>query len=113
MGLSSSLYIVHWFYSKPISGPTAHLRFELHRTPTAKMPLSVGNDLKEEDTYIYSRILLNVVDQTKCIYFFTGKHYEWQLSDGQQWLMINNDHIIECNYCQPGAKGITIDTDHG
>ncbi|KAM9467585.1 uncharacterized protein Hap1MRO34_014291 isoform 3-T3 [Clarias gariepinus] len=42
-----------------------------------------------------------------------GKHYEWQLSDGQQWLMINNDHIIECNYCQPGAKGITIDTDHG
>ncbi|KAF5907974.1 poly [ADP-ribose] polymerase 12-like, partial [Clarias magur] len=43
----------------------------------------------------------------------SGKHYEWQLFDGQQWFIINNDHIIECNYCQPGAKGITIDINLG
>ncbi|KAF0029778.1 hypothetical protein F2P81_018883 [Scophthalmus maximus] len=41
----------------------------------------------------------------------SGKHYEWQLSDGRQWLTIDNDHVIETHYCQPGAKGITIDTD--
>ncbi|XP_060758931.1 zinc finger CCCH-type antiviral protein 1 isoform X2 [Neoarius graeffei] len=43
----------------------------------------------------------------------SGNHYEWQLFNGQQWLQIKNDHIIECNYCQPGAKGITIDTHMG
>ncbi|KAM9845708.1 protein mono-ADP-ribosyltransferase PARP12 isoform 2-T2 [Aulostomus maculatus] len=42
-----------------------------------------------------------------------GKHYEWQLSDGRQWLPIDNDHVIETHYCQPGAKGITINTSHG
>lgn len=47
--------------------------------------------------------------------YFTanGKHYVWQLSDGQQWLQIDNDHVIETHYCQPGAKGITINTSHG
>ncbi|XP_056223498.1 uncharacterized protein si:ch211-244b2.3 [Seriola aureovittata] len=43
----------------------------------------------------------------------SGKHYEWQLSDGHQWLKIDNDHVIETHYCQPGAKGITINTSHG
>nr|XP_046234780.1 uncharacterized protein si:ch211-244b2.3 [Scatophagus argus] len=43
----------------------------------------------------------------------SGKHYEWQLSDGHQWLRIDNDHVIETHYCQPGAKGITINTSHG
>ncbi|XP_068442853.1 uncharacterized protein si:ch211-244b2.3 [Clinocottus analis] len=37
-----------------------------------------------------------------------GKHYEWQLSRGHQWWPIDNDHVIETHYCQPGAKGITI-----
>lgn len=36
------------------------------------------------------------------------KHYEWQLSNGRQWLPIDHDHVIETHYCQPGAKGITI-----
>ncbi|XP_071373213.1 uncharacterized protein [Centroberyx affinis] len=40
----------------------------------------------------------------------SGKHYEWQLSDGRQWLSIDNDHVIETHYCQPGARGITINT---
>lgn len=40
------------------------------------------------------------------------KHYEWQLSNGQQWLPIDNDHVIETHYCQPGAKGITININH-
>ncbi|KAM4615662.1 uncharacterized protein ACJ7VT_010752 [Polymixia lowei] len=39
-----------------------------------------------------------------------GKHYEWHLSDGSQWLHIDNDHVIETHYCQPGAKGMTINT---
>lgn len=42
-----------------------------------------------------------------------GKHYEWQLSDGHCWLPIDNDHVIETHYRQPGAKGITINTPHG
>uniref|UniRef100_A0A8C9YXS8 Uncharacterized LOC116060023 n=1 Tax=Sander lucioperca TaxID=283035 RepID=A0A8C9YXS8_SANLU len=37
-----------------------------------------------------------------------GKHFEWQLSNGHQWMPIENDHVIETHYCQPGAKGITI-----
>ncbi|KAF7669671.1 hypothetical protein LDENG_00151610 [Lucifuga dentata] len=42
------------------------------------------------------------------------KHYEWQLSNGHHWLRIDNDHVIETHYCQPGARGITINTDtHG
>lgn len=48
------------------------------------------------------------------IFCFTvnGKHYEWQLSDGHQWLPIDHDHVIETHYCQPGAKGITINFIH-
>lgn len=43
-------------------------------------------------------------------FYFTvkGKHFEWQLSNGHQWMPIENDHVIETHYCQPGAKGITI-----
>ncbi|KAM9334666.1 zinc finger CCCH-type antiviral protein 1-like [Symphorus nematophorus] len=41
------------------------------------------------------------------------KHFEWQLLVGQQWLRIDNDHVIESHYCQPGAKGITINTGCG
>ncbi|KAG7225690.1 hypothetical protein INR49_012276 [Caranx melampygus] len=41
------------------------------------------------------------------------KHYEWQLLHGLRWLKIDNDHVIETHYCQPGAKGITINTSHG
>ncbi|XP_054480472.1 E3 ubiquitin-protein ligase DTX1 [Anoplopoma fimbria] len=40
------------------------------------------------------------------------KHYEWQLLNGRQWLSIDNDHVIETHYCQPGAKGITININH-
>ncbi|XP_049891920.1 uncharacterized protein si:ch211-244b2.3 [Epinephelus moara] len=40
-----------------------------------------------------------------------GKHYEWQVSNGHQWKPIDNDHVIETHYCQPGAKGITINFD--
>ncbi|KAJ8268977.1 hypothetical protein COCON_G00115840 [Conger conger] len=36
--------------------------------------------------------------------------YLWQLNDGQQWMNINNDHVIEAHYCQPGARGIKIFT---
>uniref|UniRef100_A0A3Q3A7L4 Si:ch211-244b2.3 n=3 Tax=Kryptolebias marmoratus TaxID=37003 RepID=A0A3Q3A7L4_KRYMA len=42
-----------------------------------------------------------------------GKQYEWQLLSGIQWLRIDNDHVIESHYCQPGAKGITINTNLG
>ena len=41
------------------------------------------------------------------------KHYEWQLLVAQQWLRIDNDFVIETHYCQPGAKGMTINTIHG
>ncbi|XP_069048930.1 uncharacterized protein [Lepisosteus oculatus] len=41
-----------------------------------------------------------------------GKPYQWMLHDGQQWLNLSHDHIIETHYCQPGAKGITLNTPH-
>ncbi|KAJ8262005.1 hypothetical protein GJAV_G00161010 [Gymnothorax javanicus] len=40
-----------------------------------------------------------------------NRHYQWQLYDGQRWIRINNDHVIEAHYCQPGAKGIKIFTE--
>lgn len=43
----------------------------------------------------------------------SDKRYKWQASFGQEWLPIDNDHVIETHYCQPGAKGITINTSHG
>uniref|UniRef100_A0A8C4RYG8 Uncharacterized LOC114662882 n=1 Tax=Erpetoichthys calabaricus TaxID=27687 RepID=A0A8C4RYG8_ERPCA len=43
-----------------------------------------------------------------------NKHYQWMLHDGDQWININHDSIIETHYCQPGAKGIKIFTrDYG
>lgn len=47
--------------------------------------------------------------------FDTGvvKHYEWLLYIGHRWLPIENDHVIEAHYCQPGAKGITLHTKSG
>ncbi|XP_060885793.1 uncharacterized protein si:ch211-244b2.3 [Labrus mixtus] len=41
------------------------------------------------------------------------KQFEWQLLVGQQWLPIDNDHVIETHYCHPGAQGITINTIQG
>uniref|UniRef100_A0A3B4ERC8 WWE domain-containing protein n=1 Tax=Pygocentrus nattereri TaxID=42514 RepID=A0A3B4ERC8_PYGNA len=43
----------------------------------------------------------------------SGNSSQWQLFDGQQWSQICNDHIIECHYCQPGARGMTIYTNLG
>lgn len=43
----------------------------------------------------------------------SGKQYEWQLLVDRQWMPIDNDHVIETHYCQPGAKGISINTSHG
>lgn len=47
------------------------------------------------------------------LYLPARKHYEWQLLSGTQWLRVDNDHVIESHYCQPGAKGITINTSQG
>ncbi|XP_011611639.1 zinc finger CCCH-type antiviral protein 1 [Takifugu rubripes] len=37
-----------------------------------------------------------------------GRPFRWQLCNGKSWKNIENDHIIEINYCLPHAKGITI-----
>uniref|UniRef100_A0A8C7DML7 Uncharacterized LOC116354992 n=1 Tax=Oncorhynchus kisutch TaxID=8019 RepID=A0A8C7DML7_ONCKI len=41
-----------------------------------------------------------------------GSHVEWQLYEGERWLSIGNDHVIETHYCQPGAKGMNIYPSH-
>ncbi|XP_011489469.1 poly [ADP-ribose] polymerase 12 isoform X1 [Oryzias latipes] len=41
------------------------------------------------------------------------KYFEWQLLVENRWQRIDNDHVIEAHYCQPGAKGITINTSMG
>ncbi|XP_032445159.1 uncharacterized protein LOC116736657 [Xiphophorus hellerii] len=43
----------------------------------------------------------------------SDNHYQWQLLNSNQWLNIDNDHVIETHYCQPGAKGISINTSLG
>lgn len=43
----------------------------------------------------------------------TSNYYEWQLFNGNQWVYINNDFIIETHYCQPGASGIRINLNTG
>ncbi|XP_030629475.1 zinc finger CCCH-type antiviral protein 1 [Chanos chanos] len=43
----------------------------------------------------------------------TAVCYQWQLFDGEQWLQIAHDDIIETHYCQPGAKGMTLNTKIG
>ncbi|MED6260726.1 hypothetical protein ATANTOWER_027357 [Ataeniobius toweri] len=62
---------------------------------------------KTKRTRRIKRVLL------KSIRTMSGNHYEWQLLTGNQWLKIDNDHVIETHYCQPGAKGITINTSLG
>lgn len=53
-------------------------------------------------------------NKLRLLYFtVSGKHYEWRLFVGHQWLPVDNDHVIETHYCHPGAKGITINTSHG
>lgn len=37
-----------------------------------------------------------------------GKRYQWQLSNGTSWKNIQNDQVIEINYCLPSTKGINI-----
>uniref|UniRef100_A0A3B3BHL9 WWE domain-containing protein n=1 Tax=Oryzias melastigma TaxID=30732 RepID=A0A3B3BHL9_ORYME len=43
----------------------------------------------------------------------TLEYYEWQLMIKNRWLRIDGDHVIETHYCQPGAKGMTINTTKG
>ncbi|XP_073688941.1 uncharacterized protein [Garra rufa] len=43
----------------------------------------------------------------------SGNHFEWQLYNGNQWVLIFNDFVIEAHYCQPGANGITIHLNMG
>ncbi|XP_024139741.1 uncharacterized protein LOC112153615 [Oryzias melastigma] len=41
------------------------------------------------------------------------KCFEWQMLVENQWLRIDSDHVIETHYCQPGAKGMAINTTVG
>ncbi|GAA6221132.1 uncharacterized protein LOC108889269 isoform X2 [Lates japonicus] len=37
-----------------------------------------------------------------------GRYYQWQLNDGCGWKDIENDHVIEAQYCLPHTKSIKI-----
>ncbi|XP_041636910.1 uncharacterized protein si:ch211-244b2.4 [Cheilinus undulatus] len=37
-----------------------------------------------------------------------GRHFQWQLKDGNNWMAIDNDHIIEAQYSLPHTKSIKI-----
>ncbi|XP_040005161.1 protein mono-ADP-ribosyltransferase PARP12 [Xiphias gladius] len=37
-----------------------------------------------------------------------GRYYQWQLNDGTGWKDVDNDHIIEAQYCLPHTKSIKI-----
>ncbi|XP_078423747.1 uncharacterized protein LOC144696390 [Cetorhinus maximus] len=37
-----------------------------------------------------------------------GKHYEWQIKDGEGWNDIKCDHVIEAQYSLPWIKGINL-----
>lgn len=38
----------------------------------------------------------------------SGQFYQWQLNDGNGWKDIDNDNIIEAQYCLPHSKSIKI-----
>ncbi|XP_059182189.1 uncharacterized protein si:ch211-244b2.4 [Centropristis striata] len=37
-----------------------------------------------------------------------GRFYQWQLNDGNGWLDISNDHVLEAQYSLPHTKSIKI-----
>ncbi|KAG7225692.1 hypothetical protein INR49_012278 [Caranx melampygus] len=37
-----------------------------------------------------------------------GRYYQWQLNDGSGWEDVDNDHVIEAQYCLPHTKSIKI-----
>ncbi|XP_026182068.1 protein mono-ADP-ribosyltransferase PARP12 [Mastacembelus armatus] len=37
-----------------------------------------------------------------------GRYYQWQLHNGRCWQDVENDHIIEAQYCLPHTKSIKI-----
>ncbi|XP_044042670.1 zinc finger CCCH-type antiviral protein 1 [Siniperca chuatsi] len=37
-----------------------------------------------------------------------GRCYQWQLNDGNDWMDVDNDHIIEAQYSLPHTKSIKI-----
>ncbi|XP_035534953.1 uncharacterized protein si:ch211-244b2.4 [Morone saxatilis] len=37
-----------------------------------------------------------------------GRFYQWQLNDGNGWMDIDNDHVIEAQYSLPHTKSIKI-----
>ncbi|XP_056223496.1 uncharacterized protein si:ch211-244b2.4 [Seriola aureovittata] len=37
-----------------------------------------------------------------------GRFHQWQLNDGTGWMDVDNDHIIEAQYCLPHTKSIKL-----
>ncbi|XP_029350847.1 uncharacterized protein LOC115036695 isoform X1 [Echeneis naucrates] len=37
-----------------------------------------------------------------------GRYYQWQLNDGNSWMDVANDHVIEGQYCLPHTKSIKL-----
>lgn len=37
-----------------------------------------------------------------------GRYYQWQLNDGNGWMDVGNDHILEAQYSLPHTKSIKI-----
>lgn len=37
-----------------------------------------------------------------------GRFYQWQLDDGNTWMDLEHDHVIEAQYSLPHTKGMKI-----
>lgn len=47
-------------------------------------------------------------EETEVLQLTDGRYYQWQLNDGHGWKNIDNDHVIEAQYCLPHSKSIKI-----
>nr|XP_046234779.1 zinc finger CCCH-type antiviral protein 1 [Scatophagus argus] len=47
-------------------------------------------------------------DETEAPKLTDGRLYQWQLNDGNSWMDVENDHVIEAQYSLPHTKSIKI-----
>lgn len=104
------LHICKNVLEKKTCGPKCKLNHDIRRATGAADPQ------QDAQGWMDKHSILNTLHHQLMVYSIfnpvptltNGQPFQWQLHDGNSWKNIENDHIIEINYCLPHAKGITI-----
>ncbi|RVE56655.1 hypothetical protein OJAV_G00223640 [Oryzias javanicus] len=96
-------------YQKHSSISSADIEVQYQRNPYSQLTFTTKKFKYELDFAAMTQRNLS----TNTISAMNNKCFEWQMLVENQWLRIDNDHVIETHYCQPGAKGMTINTNMG